>query len=117
MNGKFLLFGGDEIENSLMRFVDRKIGEQCRGERRLAEQRTTKHRFQARKSCIADARNYRIARRFARASRRAIRLESSNPRPPDLFIRDRLAQETSKRSTQAPANRETGQLAIFYSRG
>ncbi len=64
MNGKFLLFGGDEIENSLMRFVDRKIGEQCRGERRLAEQRTTKHRFQARKSCIADARNYRIARRL-----------------------------------------------------
>jgi hypothetical protein len=59
MNGKFLLFGGDEIENSLMRFVDRKIGE-----RRLAEQRTTKHRFQARKSCIVDARNYRIARRL-----------------------------------------------------
>jgi hypothetical protein len=54
---------------------------------------------------------------IARASRRAIRLESSNPRPPDLSIRDRLAQETSKRSTQALANRETGQLAIFYSRG
>jgi hypothetical protein len=64
MTGKFLLFGGDEIENSLIRFVDRKIGEQRRGERRLAEQRTTKHRFQARKSCIADARNYRIARRL-----------------------------------------------------
>ena len=28
MNGKFLLFGRDKIENSLMGFVDRKIGEQ-----------------------------------------------------------------------------------------
>jgi len=64
MNGKLLLCGGDEIENSLVRFVDRKIGEQRRDERRLAEQRTTKHRFHARKSCIADARNYRIARRL-----------------------------------------------------
>jgi len=77
MNGKFLLFGGDEIENSLMRFVARKIGEQRRDERRLAEQRTTKHRFQARKSCVADARNYRIARRL-----------------PDLSIWNRLAQQT-----------------------
>lgn len=65
MNGKFLLFGRDEIGNSLMRFVDRKIGEQRRSERRLAEQRTTKHRFQARKSCVADARSYRVARRLA----------------------------------------------------
>jgi hypothetical protein len=64
MNGKFLLFGRDKIENSLMGFVDRKIGEQRRDERRLAEQRTTKHRFQARKSCVADARNYRVARRL-----------------------------------------------------
>jgi hypothetical protein len=65
MNGKFLLFGRDKIENSLMGFVDRKIGEQRRDERRLAEQRTTKHRFQARKSCVADARSYRIARRLS----------------------------------------------------
>jgi hypothetical protein len=64
MNGKFLLFGRDEIENSLMGFVDHKIGEQRRDERRLAEQRTTKHRFQARKSCVADARSYRVARRL-----------------------------------------------------
>ena len=64
MNGKFLLFGRDEIENSFMRFVDRKIREQRKDERRLAEQRTTKHRFQARKSCVADARSYRIARRL-----------------------------------------------------
>ena len=64
MNGKFSLFGRDEIENSLVRFADRKISEQRRDERRFAEQRTTKHRFQARKSCIADARSYRVARRF-----------------------------------------------------
>jgi hypothetical protein len=64
MNGKFLLFSRDENENSLMRFVDRKIGEQRRDERRLAEQRTTKHRIQARKSCIAHARSYSVARRF-----------------------------------------------------
>jgi hypothetical protein len=64
MNGKFLLFGRDEIENSLMGFVDCKIGEQRRDEQRLAEQCTTKHRFQARKSCVADARSYRVARRL-----------------------------------------------------
>ena len=64
MNGKFLLFGRDEIENSLIRFVDRKISEQRRDERRFAEQRTAKHKVQARNSCIADARNYRVARRF-----------------------------------------------------
>ena len=64
MNGKFLLFGRDKVENSLMRFVDHKIGEQRRDERRLAEQRNTKHRFQARKSCIADARSFRVARRL-----------------------------------------------------
>ncbi len=65
MNGKFLLFGRDEIEDSFMQFIDRKIREQRRDERQLAEQRTTKHRFQARKSCIADARSYRIARRLS----------------------------------------------------
>jgi hypothetical protein len=64
MNGKFLLFGRDEIKNSFMRFVDRKIREQRRDERRLAEQCTAKHQLQARKSCIADARSYRVARRL-----------------------------------------------------
>jgi hypothetical protein len=64
MNGKFLLFGRDETKNSLMHFVDRKIREQRRDERRFAEQRTTKYRVQARNSCIADARSYRVARRF-----------------------------------------------------
>ena len=64
MIGKFLLFGRAETENSLIRFADRKISEQRRDERRYAEQRTTKYRVQARKSCVADARSYRVARRF-----------------------------------------------------
>ncbi len=76
MNGTFLLFGRDEIENSFMHFIDRQIREQRRGERQLAEQRTTKHRFQARKSCIADARSYRIARRLSapHCTEQAVRL-------------------------------------------
>jgi hypothetical protein len=64
MNGKFLLFGRDGTENSLMHFVDRKISEQRREERRFAEQGTTKYRVQARNSRIGDARSYRVARRF-----------------------------------------------------
>ena len=64
MNGTFLLFGRDESENSLIRFTDRTIREQRHEERHLAEQRATKHRFQARKSCVADARSYRVARRL-----------------------------------------------------
>jgi len=64
MNGKFRLFGRDEIENSFMHLFDRSIRKQRREERRLAEQRATKHRLQARKSCIADARSYRVARQL-----------------------------------------------------
>ena len=64
MNGKSRLFGRVESENSLIRFVDRMLREQRRDERRLAELRTTKHGVQARKSCIADARSYRVARRL-----------------------------------------------------
>ena len=49
---------------SFKAFVDRTIREQRREERHLAAQRTTKHRLQARNSCIADARSYRVARRL-----------------------------------------------------
>jgi hypothetical protein len=59
---KLYLFDRARVEHSFKAFVDRTIREQRRDEQRLAEQRTTKHRFKARKSCIADARNYRIAR-------------------------------------------------------
>src|SRR5262245_38665763 len=49
---------------SFGKLFDRTIREQHREERRLAEQRATKHKFQARNSCILDGRNYRIARRL-----------------------------------------------------
>ena len=64
MNARFPLFGRNQIETSFMHLVDRSIREQRRDERRLAEQRPTKHQFQARKSCITDARSYRVARRL-----------------------------------------------------
>jgi hypothetical protein len=64
MNGTFQLFAQREVENSFQHLVDRKVREKRLDERRLAEQRTTKHQFQARKSCVADARRYRIAREF-----------------------------------------------------
>jgi hypothetical protein len=60
----------DRVEHSFVAFANRTMREQRREERRLAEQRATKHQFQARNSCISDGRNYRIARRlllFARA--------------------------------------------------
>jgi hypothetical protein len=64
MNDKFLLISSGRISGSLKNLIDRKIREQHRGERRLAEQRTTKHQLLARNSCVADARSYRIARQF-----------------------------------------------------
>jgi hypothetical protein len=64
MNGTFLLFGRDGTESSIMRFIDRKMREQRWDERRLAEQRTTKHQFWARKSCTVDARSDGVARRL-----------------------------------------------------
>jgi hypothetical protein len=64
MNGTFQSFAQHEVENGFNHLVDRKIREQRFDERRLAERRTTKHQFQARKSCIVDARRYRIAREF-----------------------------------------------------
>ena len=57
-------FARHRIQFSLRTLVDRTIREQRRAERRLAEQRATMHRFQARNSCILDGRNYRIARRL-----------------------------------------------------
>jgi hypothetical protein len=64
MNEEFLLISGGRIRGSFKNFVDRMIRERRRGERRLAEQCTTKHQLLARNSCVADARTYRIARRF-----------------------------------------------------
>jgi hypothetical protein len=69
-HAKSHLFARDRIAYSFGALADRTIREQRREERRLAEQRATKHQFRARSSCIFDGRNYRIARRllpFARA--------------------------------------------------
>ena len=72
MNWRQLLLGnGDQLGNSFRSLVDRKIHERRQNERQLAERRTTKHRLQAKKSCVADARSYRVAshqfRRWLRA--------------------------------------------------
>jgi len=64
MNEKFSLIGSGRIWGSFKNFVDREIRERRRGERRLYEQRATKHQLLARNSCVADARSYRIARQF-----------------------------------------------------
>src|SRR5213080_2779170 len=64
MNGKVLLMDRDRIPDSLRTFVYRQLRKRRWDERQLAEQRTTKHYLEARKSCVADARNYRIAREF-----------------------------------------------------
>ena len=57
-------FGRDRIGYNFRALVDRTLREQRCEERRLAEQRATKHEFQARNSCTLDGRNYRIARRL-----------------------------------------------------
>ena len=59
---KLHLFGRGWVDHSFGTLVNRKIRERRRQERRFAEQRITKHRLQAIKSCVADARSYRIAR-------------------------------------------------------
>jgi len=59
---KGLLFGRGRVEYNFGVLADRAFRQQRREERRLAEQRSTKHRFPARNSCILDGRNYRIAR-------------------------------------------------------
>jgi ribosomal protein S14 len=60
---KSLLFVRNRQYN-LGALADRAIHKQRLEERRLAEQRGTKHQFQARNSCVSDGRNYRIARRL-----------------------------------------------------
>jgi hypothetical protein len=64
MNGKVPLIDREQIPSSFRTLVYRQIRKDRRHERRVAEQRTTKHQVEARKSCVADARSYRIAREF-----------------------------------------------------
>ena len=64
MTGKVPLIGLGGVRDDFKILVDQQIRKQRWNERRLAEQRTTKHQLHARKSCVVDARNYRIARKF-----------------------------------------------------
>ena len=59
---KLLVIGRDR--DSFKALVGRKIRERRQDERQLAEHRTTRHQLQARNSCVADARSYRLARRL-----------------------------------------------------
>jgi len=52
------LLVGYRVERGFKTLVDRTIRKQRCEERRLAERRNSKHRFQARKSCILDAQSY-----------------------------------------------------------
>jgi len=64
---KLLLNGRDRFGDGFKSLVDRKIHEHRQDERRLAQHRMRRHHLQARKSCVADARSYRIAsHRFKR---------------------------------------------------
>ena len=54
---------------------DRKICERRQNERQLAERRTTKHRLEGRKSCVADARSYVASHQF-NGSPRAIAIRA-----------------------------------------
>ena len=67
--GKPHLFARDWVEYRFKSLVERTMREQHSEERRLAERHTRKHRLEARKSCIPDARNYRIARRLLMLAR------------------------------------------------
>ena len=59
---KLLVIGRDR--DSFKALVGRKIRERRQDERQLAEHRTTRHQLQARNSCVADARSYRVAPRL-----------------------------------------------------
>jgi hypothetical protein len=54
----------DPVQGAFKNLANRKIRERRRDERRLVEQQTTRHQLEARKSCVADARSYRVARQL-----------------------------------------------------
>jgi hypothetical protein len=69
VGGKTMQWGklhliGDQVQDNFKTLVTREIRKRRRNERQLAEHRTVKHQIRARKSCVADARSYRIARRL-----------------------------------------------------
>jgi hypothetical protein len=62
--GQFFFNNSNRVENSFKTLANRKMSQVRCEERRCAEHRTTKHQLQARKSCVSDARAYRVARRL-----------------------------------------------------
>jgi hypothetical protein len=54
----------NQPENIFTLLVSRETRRRRRDERQLAEQCIIKHQVWARSSCVADARNYRVARCF-----------------------------------------------------
>ena len=62
MNWRQLLLGGEyQLGNAFRTLAYRNIRERRQNERQLAEHRTTRHRLEAKNSCVADARSYRVA--------------------------------------------------------
>ncbi|HEY4273324.1 MAG TPA: hypothetical protein VGM65_15100 [Candidatus Udaeobacter sp.] len=59
--GQLQLGNEDQLGNAFRTLVYRNIRERRQNERQLAERRTTTHRLQARNSCVADAKSYRVA--------------------------------------------------------
>jgi hypothetical protein len=86
MNGKLRLFGRDGIPDSLKTLVYRQLRRRRWDDRQLAELSTTMHQLAARKSCVADARNYRIAREFPISAAAQLDWKTMVPnRRPSLF--------------------------------
>jgi len=112
---KLLVIGRDR--DSFKALVGRKIRERRRDERQLAEHRTTKHQLQARNSCVADARSYRVARRLpvpaaARSDSKALiavkrfrKIRSVAREISRLAIRALADQPILRRAFQVGANR------------
>jgi hypothetical protein len=59
----FFMRSAKVIAVNFRALVDRKIRERREDARTLAEHRMTKHQIQAKNSCVADARSYRVASR------------------------------------------------------
>jgi hypothetical protein len=108
MNKKLPLIGRVRIRGSFKTFVDRKIRERRRGERRLAEQRTTKHQLKARSSCLADARSYRIARRLPIPSGHDLTGEHLIPTEQLINAEGARGSKVSRSSIKALAGRKRG---------
>ena len=98
---KLLVIGRDR--DSFKVLVGRKIRERRQDERQLAEHRTTKHQLQARNSCVADARSYRVARRLPVPAAARFDWEALIPVKEFSKIRN-VAQEISRLAIRALAD-------------